>query len=72
MPMPLPALEDIDARTGSAEPIEGSNPNRAQQAGEGHPDHHGDDALGVIKKHKENTGKRMRRRKRKCKKKTEE
>ena len=47
VPMSLPALDDITAHRGTAEPIDGRDPHRDLAPGEGHPDHHGDDAVGV-------------------------
>ncbi len=45
--MSLPALEDITAHRGTADPIDGVIRDRDVAQGEGHADHHGDDAVGV-------------------------
>ena len=46
-PMSLPALEDITAHRGHSRSDRRRDPHRDFAPGEGHPDHHGDDAVGV-------------------------
>ncbi len=45
--MSLPALDDITAHRGTVDPIDGVIRIETVAPGEGHPDHHGDDAVGV-------------------------